>query len=70
VLVLLAKFNLAMAAAQILLANFVRPKLHKWKCVHKIKGVSTVKTSKFICTTVENAEVRTHKFREILTLVL
>jgi len=38
--------------------------------VCKIKGVSAGKTSKFISTIMENAKVRTHKFSEILTLVL
>jgi hypothetical protein len=38
--------------------------------VHKIKAVFAGKTSKFICTIAENAKVGTHKFREILTLVL
>jgi hypothetical protein len=38
--------------------------------VHKIKGVSAGKTSKFECTIAENTKVRTHKFREILTLIL
>jgi hypothetical protein len=37
---------------------------------HKIKGVSSSKTSKFKCTIVVNAKVRTCKFREILTLIL
>jgi hypothetical protein len=36
----------------------------------KIKGVSAGKTSKFECTSAENAKVRTCKFREILTLFL
>jgi len=36
----------------------------------KIKGVSAGGTSKFECTVVENAKVKTCKFREILTLFL
>jgi hypothetical protein len=35
-----------------------------------IEGVSCGETSKFECTIVENAKVRTHEFGEILTLIL
>jgi len=37
---------------------------------HKIDGVSAGETSKFKCTITEKANVRTHKFREILTVIL
>jgi hypothetical protein len=37
---------------------------------HKTEGVSANETSKFKCTIIENAKVRTHKFREIITLNL
>jgi len=37
---------------------------------HKIDGVSVGETSKFKCTIPENANARTRKFREILTVIL
>jgi len=37
---------------------------------HKITGISAVSTSKFKCTIVENAKMRMHKFKDILTLIL
>jgi len=36
----------------------------------KIDGVSASETSKFKCTVMESAIVRTCKFREILTLIV
>jgi hypothetical protein len=36
----------------------------------KIEGITAGKTSKFGCTIAEDAKVRTHKFREFLTLIL
>jgi len=65
-----------MEAAHVLFANFAGPiitlvsrKLHVWKA-HKIEVASAGKTSKFRCITAEDAKVRTHKFREFLTLIL
>jgi hypothetical protein len=74
--VLLAEFNLTMEEVHILLANSLDQSYHlivnsfTYRNAHKITGISAVNTSKFKCTIVENAKVRMHKFRDILTLIL
>jgi len=71
-----AEFILATEAAYVLSANFPGPittvvsqKLTNGN-MHKTEGVSAGETSKFECTVTGNAKVRTHKFREMLTLIL
>jgi hypothetical protein len=36
----------------------------------EIEGVTVSETPKFRCTIAEDAKVRTHKFKEFLTLIL
>jgi len=74
--VLLAEFILTAEAAHILLAHLLDQSQHltvnsfTYGNAHKIMGISAISTSKFRCTIVENAKMRMHKFRDILTLIL